>query len=602
MKQYIFLLCCAFALRSVAQVGQVLPLRPSVGDAISLSYDQTTPSAKLKTQLPIYARVTRYLQDGSVQKQHYVLSGTNGKLNTSFVLPSQTASFKVDFYTLNKDDEAAAANRLVYEKNGANPVKGAYLDSFFSNKVDSLFQLELAGHPDNYYAYARMMNVVSMIKDPENGKAQINGALKDLERLAVQNPKIKTDVGLIAAMCVGLAKTGRLKDAKAYLLQLFEQHPNMAETAFAFSIYNYESYKANNLQIEEDVRAKLKNIYIGFPDAAICADANVFEYLRADSSISTSAFEKVLLPMLATDKLPYYALGNLPELYISRNEKLDTAKQLLLNAIKRFQEGTIQHQFRLNNGHYQMYVSNLLMDLAKVNGLQKDFQDAVVNLSAAMQVIAGHSAEGNFMPAMLRQRAKAFEALGQLNLAFEDYKRLCLNGEADAAKDLERLYPLCIVKEQTFSGFLAALKAKGKQPAAQSLAINFRGTDMQGNMISLSDFRGKIVVINVWGIGCGPCIAEMPELNKLVKDYTNRKEVVFLAITADRKEDLLQFFKHKKFAYKTINGVANITETFNTNALPVHLVIGKNGEVINRSIGAREDIKSYLKAVIDANL
>ncbi|MEE1943764.1 TlpA disulfide reductase family protein [Pedobacter sp. KR3-3] len=602
MKKYFLLLCCAFTLPSMAQVSQVLPSRPSAGDTIRLSYDQTSATAKLKGTWPIYARITRYLQDGSVKKQHLTLNNIEGRLQTSFVLPKETASFKVDFYTLNKDDEPAGENRLVYEKDSGKPVKGAYLDSFFSDKVDSLFRLEIAGHPDHYYAYARMMNVVAMIKYPESGKAQINSFLQDLERLAVQHAEARNDAGFMAANCVGLAKTNRLKEAKAYLYQLLDQYPTKAETAFAFSIYNYENYKASNLQLEEDVRAKLKMIYIDYPNAAICADANAFEYLRTDAGIPTNFFEKVIQPLLTTDQLPYYALGNLPELYISRNEKLDTAKQLLRDAIKRFQDGNIQHQFRLNNGHYQMYVSNLLLDLAKVNALQRDFQEAVVHLSAAIQVVEGHSAEGNFMPEMLKQRAKSFEALGQLNLALEDYKRLYQIGEANVAQDLERLYPLCNVKQQTFADFLAALKAKGGQPKAQNPAINFTGTDMQGNKVSLSDLKGKIVVVNIWGIGCGPCIAEMPELNKLVKEYANRKEVVFLAITADPKANLLKFFKTKKFDYKVINQVANVAEIFYTNALPVHVVIGKDGAIINRSIGARADIKTYLKSVIDASL
>lgn len=602
MKKYFLLLCCAFALPSMAQVGEVFPAHPSVGDTIRLSYNQTSANAQLKGISPIYARITRYLQDGSIEKRHLTLHDTDGRLQAFFVLPQQTASFKIDFYSLNKDDEQAGQNRLVYEKDNGKPVKGAYLDSFFSNKVDSLFRLEISGHPDHYYAYARMMNVVAMINDPETAKVEISSFLKDLDLLAAQHAEAKNDAGLMAAYCVGLAKTNRLQEAKTYLYRLLELYPAKAETAFAFSIYNYENYKATNLQLEEDVRAKLKKIYIDYPDAAICSDANAFEYLRTDASIPTSAFEKVIRRQLAKDQLPYYALGNLPELYMSRHEKLDTAKQLLLNAIKRFQDGSIQHQFRLNHGHYQMYVSNLLMDLAKVNALQGDFQDAIINLSAAIQVIGGHSAEGNFMPEMLKQRATSFEALGQLNLALEDYKRLYQIGEVNIMQDLERLYPLCDVKAQTFSGFLATLKAKEGQAKAQETIIHFAGTDMDGNEVKLSDFKGKIVVVNIWGIGCGPCIAEMPELNRLVKEYAGRKEVVFLAITADPKENLLKFLKNKKFDYKVINGVKNIAEIFNTNALPVHVVIGKNGEVVNRSIGARANIRTYLKSVIDASL
>jgi len=51
-----------------------------------------------------------------------------------------------------------------------------------------------------------------------------------------------------------------------------------------------------------------------------------------------------------------------------------------------------------------------------------------------------------------------------------------------------------------------------------------------------------------------------------------------------------------------LNNGGKIAESFNTNALPVHMVIGKNGEIISRSIGARENIREFLQNVINANL
>ncbi len=587
----------------MAQVAQVLPMRPGLQDTISIIYDPTLPQAQLSPKETIYVRITNYLQDGSIAKLNKALSRQNGKFVYSLLLPQQAASFKVDFYTLNKDDDQASKNLLVYQKDHSKPVRGAYLDSFFSDNVDSLFKLEVANYPHHYNAYARYINVVSMIKDPETAKLQIKNLLKQLDSLANRDSILKKDVGFLAARCIGNAKINNMELAKSSLFQMFTLYPKAAETAFAFSIYNYENYKANNQQIEDDVRVLLKNIFLNYPNAAICADANTFEYLRYDNSIPTIAFEKVILPLLAEDKVPYYALGNLPALYISRKEKLDTAKQFIIKAIKRFDEGMIQHQFRLNNAHYQMYVASLQMNMAKIYSLQKDFRLAIVYLSAAIQLITGHNAEGNLLPDLLKERAKVYETLGNFNLALNDYQKLYLSGSPIAAKEMERLYSFCNTKAIDFADFLATLNKKSEKAVTpQNMANNFTGTDLSGKKISLGDLKGKIVVVNVWGIGCGPCIAEMPALNELVKAYEGRQDIVFLAITADEKEKLDQFFKTKKFDYKVINKVDRIAETFNTNALPVHMVIGKNGEIINRSIGARADIKTFLKSIIDINL
>jgi len=109
-------------------------------------------------------------------------------------------------------------------------------------------------------------------------------------------------------------------------------------------------------------------------------------------------------------------------------------------------------------------------------------------------------------------------------------------------------------------------------------------------------------VMNIWGTGCGPCVAEMPLLNELVKQYSTNPNIVFLAIAGDNTERLNKFLKLHEFDYQVLNNAVNLNEKFDLNGMPVHLVIGKNGEIISRSIGARDDIKNYLERLIADNL
>lgn len=583
-----------------AQISQVLPLKPTASSYIDLAYDANLSTARLNKNEDIFARIINYLQDGSIEKFHKQLTNDHGKFTTTIKLPPLTASFKIEFYTLNKDDENATQSLLVYENNGTKPVKSAYLEAFFSSKVDSLFKLEYKNHPTNYLAFARYMNIIGMIKDPTSGKEQIKTLLQTLD------PVIKKDrktADLLTALCVGNAKIGELALAKGFLFELFDNYPLSAETAFSFSIYNYEYYKSSSKQIEDDVKAKLKVIFINSPKAAICKDTNVFGYLKSDLTISTAAFENVMETLYEKHQVPYYALNNLPELYIERKEKLDVAKSLLHDAVESYQKGTIQHGYRLNNGHYQMYVPFFYYDLAKIYALQNDVPSAISNASAAIQILTGSNMEGNFLPPMLKFRAMTFTKLGNYNLALADYQKAYQNGDVQVLDSLKKFFPLVNTKLKSFDEYLKSLKPLAqKDVLAKDLLPNFKGTDLKGNVISLTDLKGKIVVLNVWGIGCGPCIAEMPILNELVKDFKDKPEVVFIAVTGDQKNDLIKFFKTRSFDYKVLANVQQITETFNTNALPVHMIIGRKGEILNRSIGARDDIKAYLKGVIETNL
>lgn len=560
---------------------QVTPRHPLISDSITVTY--RSPQAA-----QVYTRITVSLNNGAYQKFHVPLQNGSAK----FLLPPKAASFKTEVYTLNKDDARAAQETLVYGANG-QPVAGAYFNALFDEHPDSILAKELANYPHNYLAYAKFFNVDAMMKDQQTSVPQIKALLQQL--------KVVPEAGCLAAFCVGMAKTAQLPGAKQYLYQLFDRFPESQEAAFAFSIYNYEYYKASRQDVEADVRERLKLIFLQYPHAPISGDNNVVQFLMKDESIPVSAFEQVLLPQYANYTLEYFQLSTLPEIYISRRQNLKRADSLLKAAITLFQEGTINHQYRLDNSRYQLYVPVFYLDLARSALLQRHWQDAVTYASAGMNLITGANTEGNFMPLLLAARAEGYENGGNLNLALEDQKRLYLAGDTTAKATMQRLFPLCEVKQRTFDAFLTAIKPV-KATSGLPLLPDITATNLQGRPVRLSDLKGRIVVINVWGIGCGPCIAEMPELNKVVAHYKDRADVVFIGITGDKASSLLRFLKLHPYHYQVWNNAAGLAEKLNTNSLPVHIVIGRQGEVLNRSIGARADIRSFLQQVIDRNL
>jgi peroxiredoxin len=120
------------------------------------------------------------------------------------------------------------------------------------------------------------------------------------------------------------------------------------------------------------------------------------------------------------------------------------------------------------------------------------------------------------------------------------------------------------------------------------MAEDFTTEDINGNTIKLSDLKGKIVVINFWFSHCQPCVAEMPELNKLVEKYKS-KDIVFISITFDDKEKVEKFLSNTKFNYTPIVGAMTIIQKYNVNSFPSNLIIDKKGEIIYRKIGAFVD-------------
>ncbi len=102
---------------------------------------------------------------------------------------------------------------------------------------------------------------------------------------------------------------------------------------------------------------------------------------------------------------------------------------------------------------------------------------------------------------------------------------------------------------------------------------------LEGNDVDLAQYRGKILVINWWSTSCGPCIKEMPELNRLKASYLEDSDIVFLAIAWDRIHILEKFLRRKDFQYEQTWFKSTDTFALFGNAFPVHLVIDQEGDI-----------------------
>lgn len=101
---------------------------------------------------------------------------------------------------------------------------------------------------------------------------------------------------------------------------------------------------------------------------------------------------------------------------------------------------------------------------------------------------------------------------------------------------------------------------------------DFDLVDMQGKHYKLADLKNKTVVLNFWFKNCMPCVGEMPGLNEIVKTHKN---VVFIAITPDKKADVETFLLKHRFNYHIIPGASKVINQFKVAAFPTHYVIKK---------------------------
>ena len=98
---------------------------------------------------------------------------------------------------------------------------------------------------------------------------------------------------------------------------------------------------------------------------------------------------------------------------------------------------------------------------------------------------------------------------------------------------------------------------------------------INGEQVNSRDLEGKIVMINLWSTSCKPCIAEIPELNKLQKKYEGK--VVFLAPLAENTEKTKKLLNKHNFQFQIAPNSTNLFKKLEVDGYPKNLFIDKNG-------------------------
>jgi len=129
-----------------------------------------------------------------------------------------------------------------------------------------------------------------------------------------------------------------------------------------------------------------------------------------------------------------------------------------------------------------------------------------------------------------------------------------------------------------------------------SLAPDFTLNDLCGKKVTLSQFRGKVVILNFWSIWCGPCLAEMPSLNKLYLELKD-KGLVVLAIAEDPAEKPLKsYIKEKGLAFPVLmDKERKVYLKYSLFGIPVSFLIDKKGVIIEKIIGESDWVSPQMK-------
>jgi peroxiredoxin len=131
-------------------------------------------------------------------------------------------------------------------------------------------------------------------------------------------------------------------------------------------------------------------------------------------------------------------------------------------------------------------------------------------------------------------------------------------------------------------------EAKVEMIKVGAAAPDFPATDLNGKAVKLSDFRGKIVILDFWATWCGPCIASMPHTNEVAAQYKDQGVVVLASCTSDTRAAFEAWVKKNQATYPELLFSHDPQERgsdrashklYGVGGIPQQFIIGRDGKI-----------------------
>jgi len=114
----------------------------------------------------------------------------------------------------------------------------------------------------------------------------------------------------------------------------------------------------------------------------------------------------------------------------------------------------------------------------------------------------------------------------------------------------------------------------------------FEMIDADGKITTVEELKGKVVFLNFWATWCGPCIAEMPTIQKLYDKFKDDKDVVILTVEVEnKKEKAKNFMTSKNLTLPIVFPHSTIPKEFFDYALPTTIILDKQGNIAHTTLG-----------------
>lgn len=143
------------------------------------------------------------------------------------------------------------------------------------------------------------------------------------------------------------------------------------------------------------------------------------------------------------------------------------------------------------------------------------------------------------------------------------------------------LYILAIQMSRRFQGMIGAGLETG------TVAPDFILKNLNGDDVQLSQFRGKVVLIDFWAVFCKPCVIVLPKIQEIHEKYNDEELVVLMINVSEDKNKIQKFIEENGYTFQVLlgSGNMNVQKNYGVIGIPHTYIIDKQGKVAYSRIG-----------------
>ncbi len=213
-------------------------------------------------------------------------------------------------------------------------------------------------------------------------------------------------------------------------------------------------------------------------------------------------------------------------------------------------------------------------------------------VKAYQQLVENYPKATYFAPALL-EMGLAYDRLGQHDKADAAYRQLVehpKHSSRESAKTAKRLLEL---NKADRTGEIPSRSSPRNRPDALvgKKAIDFNVKDLNGNDLSIEQYRGKVVLLDFWAVWCGPCIVEMPNVQRVYEKYKDANfQIIGISLDQNRNT-LVGYLEKEKITWPQFfdgNGWRNqVAMMYGINAIPHTYLIDSEGVIRMANVRGR---------------